>query len=75
MTSHFSQNPIQQKHNRLRNSIKAFYAYPAPAVKHINRGMVSTGNFIIIDGKAKRIIDACEVNTELFLRINQYAMG
>jgi hypothetical protein len=30
-------------------------------------------NFTIIDGKAERIIDIGKVNTELFLRLKQYA--
>lgn len=47
--------------------------YSVPVVEHIIRGMVSTGNFTVIDGKAERIVDAGEVNTELFLRLKQYA--
>jgi hypothetical protein len=47
--------------------------YSPPVVEHIIRGMVSTGNFAVIDGKSERIIDAGEVNTELFHRLKQYA--
>ena len=47
--------------------------YSAQVVEQIIRGIMSTGNFTVIDGKAERIIDAGEVNTELFLRLKQYA--
>ena len=47
--------------------------YSAQVVEQIVRGIMSTGNFTVIDGKAERIIDAGEVNTELFLRLKQYA--
>ena len=47
--------------------------YSAQVVEQIVRGIISTGNFTVIDGKAERIIDAGEVNTELFLRLKQYA--
>lgn len=47
--------------------------YSAQVVEQIIRGIMSTGNFTVIDGKAERIIDAGEVNTELFLRLKKYA--
>jgi hypothetical protein len=47
--------------------------YSAQVVEQIIRGIMSTGNFQVIDGKAERMIDAGEVNTELFIRLKQYA--
>jgi hypothetical protein len=47
--------------------------YSSSVVEHIIRGIISTGNFTVIDGKAERMIDAQEVNQELFIRLRQYA--
>ena len=47
--------------------------YSTSVVEFIVRGIISTGNFKVIDGKAERMIDAGEVNEELFIRLKQYA--
>lgn len=47
--------------------------YSAPVVEHIVRGMVSTGNFTTVDGRAQRVIDAEEVNLELVSRLKAFA--
>lgn len=49
--------------------------YSAPVVEHIVRGMVSTGNFTTVDGRAQRVIDAEEVNLELVSRLKSFAQG
>lgn len=47
--------------------------YSAPVVEHIVRGMVSTGNFSVIDGQASRIVEAEEINFEMAMRLRQFA--
>jgi len=47
--------------------------YSSSVVEYIIRGIISTGNFKVIDGKAQKVIDAGEVNQELFIRLRQYA--
>jgi hypothetical protein len=47
--------------------------YSAQVVEQIVRGIISIGNFTVIDGNAERMIDAGEVNTELFIRLKQFA--
>lgn len=39
--------------------------YSAPVVEHIVRGMVSTGNYSIVDGESQRVTEAHEINTSL----------
>lgn len=49
--------------------------YSAPVVEHIVRGMVSTGNFSVVDGQSQRVIEAEEVNMELALRLKNFVKG
>lgn len=39
--------------------------YSAPVVEHIVRGMVSTGNYSVVDGASERVSEAHEINTAL----------
>ena len=47
--------------------------YSAPVVEHIVRGMVSTGNFSVVDGQSERVVEAEEINFERAMRLKQFA--
>ena len=47
--------------------------YSAPVVEHIVRGMVSTGNFNMVDGASARVVEAEEITFDMALRLKQFA--
>lgn len=47
--------------------------YSAPVVEYIVRGMVSTGNFSVVDGQSERVVEAEEINFEMAMRLKQFA--
>lgn len=46
--------------------------YSAPVVEHIVRGMVSTGNFNVVDGQTMKALEAQEINVEMASRLRQF---
>lgn len=49
--------------------------YSEPVVKHFVHGLVSTGNFTVIDGNTERLLTAEEINQEIAMRMREYAHG
>lgn len=47
--------------------------YSTPVIEHIVRGMVSTGQFSIVDGQSARMNEADEINFELATRLKAFA--